>query len=133
MSAFLKDLYFFGRNYTNLVRSKMPHKDRIVYDYFRISAKAAIHRLLKTRMASERIAGFTIHAFDYDAISFLFGEIFLRGEYLFASKSPSPVILDCGANIGMASLFFKWLYPQSVVYAFEPDKNTFLMLQKNIE
>ena len=66
-------------------------------------------------------------------MAFLFGEIFVRGEYTFETSSASPVILDCGANIGMATIFFKWLYPKSIVYAFEPDPKTFQLLKKNIE
>ena len=33
----------------------------------------------------------------------------------------------------MATLFFKWLYPESSVIAFEPDPATFELLQQNIE
>lgn len=64
---------------------------------------------------------------------FLFQEIFYRNEYFFKSPTDSPVIFDCGANIGFATLFFKWMYPQSEIYAFEPDITTFRILKKNVE
>jgi FkbM family methyltransferase len=41
--------------------------------------------------------------------------------------------LDCGANIGLATLFFKRLYPESEIHAFEPDPETFKMLRRNVE
>ena len=40
--------------------------------------------------------------------------------------------MDCGANIGMAVLYFKWLYPDARVWAFEPEPRTFLALQENV-
>jgi FkbM family methyltransferase len=33
----------------------------------------------------------------------------------------------------MATIFFKWIYPESEIYAFEPDKKTFELLKSNIE
>ena len=111
----------------------MPHKRRIMYDFVRISTKALTRRFFKNKTAQERIGRFTVSAFDYDAIAFLFGEIFFRGEYFFQARNSSPVILDCGANIGMATLFFKSLYPECIVYAFEPDIEAFGMLERNVK
>ena len=33
----------------------------------------------------------------------------------------------------MATLFFKWLYPRSVIHCFEPDRPTFEMLRRNVQ
>ena len=43
------------------------------------------------------------------------------------------MIFDCGANIGIATLYFKWLYPNSEIHVFEADPETFKILKKNIE
>lgn len=48
-------------------------------------------------------------------------EIFLHQTLAFAASTPQPRILDCGANVGVASLFFKRRYPQARVTAFEAD------------
>jgi FkbM family methyltransferase len=48
-------------------------------------------------------------------------EIFLHRTLAFAASTPRPRILDCGANVGVASLFFKRQYPQARVTAFEAD------------
>ena len=41
-------------------------------------------------------------------------------------------IVDAGANIGCASIFFRQLYPEARMVCIEPDNGNFEMLQKNI-
>ena len=69
-----------------------------------------------------------------DANSFLAGveEIFRNRLYEFPASRPNPLILDCGANIGLSCLFFKELYPASRIIAFEPDPAVFAALEGNI-
>lgn len=76
--------------------------------------------------------GFDISHFDRAGLRHLYREIFARQHYYFCTGTESPVILDCGANIGMATLYFKWLYPNCRIQAFEPDPGTFAVLEKNI-
>jgi len=84
------------------------------------------------KLKKEKIFQYDIWAFDYVNIQLLFEEIFYRNEYYFKAKNRNPVIIDCGANIGFSIIFFKWLYPNSTIYGFEPDKRTFELLKKNI-
>lgn len=69
-----------------------------------------------------------------DAVSFLgmCDEIYIRRNYEFKASRKNPLIIDCGANIGMSIIFFKLLYPESDVIAFEPDGNVFNALKNNI-
>ena len=53
-------------------------------------------------------------------LRYLYREVFAEREYWFSTDNPRPVILDCGSNIGMAILFFKSLYPDAEIIAFEP-------------
>ena len=48
-------------------------------------------------------------------------QIFGERLYDFESKNRAPVILDCGAHIGLASLYFKERYPEAHIRAFEAD------------
>ena len=41
-------------------------------------------------------------------------------------------ILDIGANIGAASIFFRFTYPQARIHAFEPGHGAFDMLAQNV-
>ena len=67
---------------------------------------------------------------DYRTLFLLYKEIFLRLDYCFISPKPKPVIIDCGANVGMSILLFKFIYPDSVIHAFEPDPHAYKRLQK---
>lgn len=81
---------------------------------------------------SPKFLNFEVASFDRDSLKYLYREIFIRQYYYFGTDAQSPLILDCGANVGMATLYFKWLYPKSHIHAFEPDPSTFALLQKNV-
>ena len=71
--------------------------------------------------------------FYYSNILFyLFEEVFMRDSYKFKSKKRNPFIIDCGGNIGMTTMYFKYLYPQSEILVFEPSSINFELLEKNI-
>lgn len=76
--------------------------------------------------------GQNFHFFRFKQFLSLFEEIYIGQPYQFDSAKPNPVILDCGANIGVATLFFKKLYPGARILSFEPDPNSYAVLQKNI-
>lgn len=80
-----------------------------------------------------RILNFDVQYLNADLLRYLYYEIFVKQEYLFPCETETPVIFDCGANIGMATMFFKWRYPRSKVTAFEPDPVTFQSLRQNVE
>lgn len=79
-----------------------------------------------------RLQGFTVSYLDRASYVLLYREIFARQYYFFRAETDAPLIFDCGANIGMATIFFKWLYPKSKIHAFEPDPTTFSALERNI-
>ncbi len=58
-------------------------------------------------------------------------EIFNDEIYQFKSNRAQPIILDCGANIGLSTIYFGLQYPNSTIHAFEPDASIFELLQKN--
>lgn len=43
-----------------------------------------------------------------------------------------PIIVDLGANIGIASLYFCTRFPQARILAYEPDPSVFPILQSNL-
>ena len=63
---------------------------------------------------------------------YLFNEIFIKQDYFFLTDRTDPLIIDCGSNIGMSILYFKSRYPKARIIGFEPDPETFEMLEKNV-
>ena len=59
-------------------------------------------------------------------------ELFLEETYKFNSLSNSPRIIDCGANTGLSVIYFKKLFSQAKITAFEPDKKIFSVLKENL-
>lgn len=70
-----------------------------------------------------------------DAASFLsaYHEIFEREIYRFSPSRVDPRIIDCGANIGLATIYWKQLHPEARITAFEPDPRAFAALLANCE
>jgi FkbM family methyltransferase len=102
-------------------------------EYRRVSALSLRFALRPRRKPGSVRLGGTPFRFP-DAASFLsaYEEIFADRIYAFESASPSPFILDLGANVGLSVLFFKRLYPAARVVALEPDPEIFRYLESNV-
>lgn len=61
-------------------------------------------------------------------------EIFNSEIYKFnpTTNSSNKIIIDCGANIGLATIYFKRNFPEAEVICYEADPKIFKVLQKNI-
>jgi FkbM family methyltransferase len=68
-----------------------------------------------------------------DSLQLLFDEIFVADSYWFETDRTAPFIIDCGSNIGMSILYFKFVYPDAEIIAFEPSEDAFARLAENIE
>jgi FkbM family methyltransferase len=62
----------------------------------------------------------------------IYEDIFQRQVYFFEARTNEPLILDCGGHIGLAVLYFKTLYPHARILTFEPNPESFALLQRNI-
>ena len=64
----------------------------------------------------------------------IFRSVFVDDEYDLSFLDLKPkLILDLGANVGYTSIFFARSYPQSRVFAIEPEESNFKMLRENAE
>jgi FkbM family methyltransferase len=59
-------------------------------------------------------------------------DIFVERSLAFDAATPSPRILDCGANIGLSSLFYKRQYPRARITAYEADPDIAAQLVRNL-
>ncbi len=64
---------------------------------------------------------------------FTLAEILHEGQYVLKSTLPaSPTIVDAGANVGVAALWFLANHPGAALHAFEPEPENFRLLEANL-
>lgn len=74
------------------------------------------------------------NTYDIDVINEIFFRKGTRGEYYIDYKGEEPsVIFDIGGNIGLAAVYFAKLFPNSRIYTFEPVRENFELLKRNIK
>ena len=76
--------------------------------------------------------GMKISTADFISVAYQIKEFFGDKRMDFNSERPDPVIIDCGANVGISILRFKKIFPKAKITAFEPDKNIFQYLEANL-
>lgn len=97
-------------------------------------ATEAAHRWPVQPMGEQRVrcGPFAIRYLAPFSFRVLHWEIFVQEAYRFETSRPRPRIVDCGSNIGMSVLYFKHLYPEARITAFEPSPAAFACLRENI-
>lgn len=60
-----------------------------------------------------------------------FKQIFISRDYDFPVNIEPKLIIDGGANVGYASLFFADKFPDAQIFAIEPEESNFAILKKN--
>jgi len=58
-------------------------------------------------------------------------QIFYHHDYASSVGRPPKVIIDAGANIGLASIYFANRFPDATVVAIEPERGNYELLVKN--
>jgi FkbM family methyltransferase len=58
-------------------------------------------------------------------------QVFIRKDYDFNVAKQPKVLIDAGANIGLASIYFANKYPDVKIIAIEPEESNFRLLQEN--
>ena len=109
-----------------------PSRSGLLGEFLHIETKRFLCRATGMRLSQERFFNYQVSFPDYIAFSDLFRDIFVLQEYAFDGPDDA-VIIDCGANIGMSILFFKWTHPSSTILAFEPDAQAHEYLARNVE
>ena len=58
-------------------------------------------------------------------------QVFIDQEYAFHTETAPEAIIDAGANIGLASVYFANKYPDARIIAIEPEQSNFDLLKEN--
>ncbi|RJP71280.1 MAG: FkbM family methyltransferase [Ignavibacteriales bacterium] len=110
------------------------------YYFFKNKNQREFMRLVFLYGDKKRYESRKIKFLDYkitvpDCLSFVwqFKEIFADENYKFNSHSSSPIIYDCGANIGLSCIYFKKLFPSSKIKAFEAEPAIAEILKNNLK
>lgn len=74
-----------------------------------------------------------IHCLYNKNLGFLLKEIFADEVYKVNENATVRSVLDIGANIGLAVAYFKMKFPSANIECYEPDENSFALLQKNVK
>jgi FkbM family methyltransferase len=122
----------FSKQVSRIVRV-VDHLSRMSRLNYTMTERASLIFAHRSHGHETDLLNFHVSYLNEGSFRILLGEIFFDGEYTFHADTDSPVILDCGANIGIAMLFFKHLYPKARISSFEADPTTASILQKNIE
>jgi FkbM family methyltransferase len=69
---------------------------------------------------------------DAGTLPFLYQEIFADRVYDVGGGCEAPLIVDCGGNIGLSTIWFKQRYPQSRITVFEADPTIANVLCQNV-
>lgn len=86
----------------------------------------------KASKTSAKLDRYTIHFDNTEEYHRLKREVFTEHLYYFETENPQPVIIDAGAHIGMATLYFKKIFPDAQVIAIEPHPASFQLLETNV-
>ena len=62
----------------------------------------------------------------------VFEQVFLFDDYKIEFKTDPEFIVDAGAHIGLASLYFSSRYPQAQIVCLEPESANFELLKENV-
>ncbi len=79
------------------------------------------------------LPGATLEFPDRRSLWVVLHEILIEEEYFFESRAAAPRILDCGSHFGLATYYFKRLFPEARITAFEPLPRLHAMAKRNAE
>ncbi|MGZ3752471.1 MAG: FkbM family methyltransferase [Mucilaginibacter sp.] len=130
MKEFIKRITLVALRLKNL-EAAWPGKIKAFFLLFYLNIKK--HRKTQPgQLIKVNFLNYKINALSYFSLEYLLNEIFIKKEYFFVTKSATPVIFDCGSNIGIAIMYFKKLYPNAHIQAFEPNPEVFKVLTQNM-
>lgn len=98
----------------------------------------ALYHKFYTDTTPEKEVSFTVDGYEHDLYLRqdtsdvpTFQQIFLNTRYEMDLPSQPKTIIDGGANVGFASVYFANKYPEAEVLAVEPDTSNYSLVERN--
>jgi FkbM family methyltransferase len=112
-----------------LVEADRKWRGRLLLGYARFVLQLRVGKAPKPAV----IAGMTLDYGDPVLFRLTFREIFIARTYAVSTSAKRITkIIDAGANIGLATLFFAHEFPSAEIHCFEPSAVSFEFLQRNL-
>lgn len=80
-----------------------------------------------------RYRTYDLRATDFLSVAWQIMELFEEERLRFNAATDEPVVIDCGANVGISALYFRSLHPRCRLTCFEPDAAVFACLKANLD
>ena len=96
--------------------------DKVNKKFFKIFSREKIDSITADQI-------FTNHCYNlqflrrYDELQKIYNSIVKSGK--------TPLIIDCGSNIGLSTIYFAELFPEAKIVSIEPEINNFNLMKKN--
>lgn len=119
--------------YVLVNRIDLAFRERVslVIRYYGFTLFHAIKRT--TGQVTTHFDGYVLYCSSFSNLSSPIKDIFFLGEYRPSTvRTDQPFIIDCGANIGLTTLFLKRRFPRAKMIVFEPAEESYALLVKNI-
>jgi len=129
----------FRQNHRTM--KKIEQNWRVIRDAGRLAGITGVILALKSiftktqSTVSVRVKGLSHSVFIRIGASDIptYKKVFVKKEYACRFESPPHVIVDAGANIGLATLYFANQFPDAKIIAIEPEYENFRLLKQNTE
>jgi FkbM family methyltransferase len=109
-------------------RSLSPRSDR-VREIILEDGRTSVH--LRDSVADHAIFWQCLVRNQYAIDQFPQAERLMAAYEGMLASGKTPIIIDCGANIGLASFWFHGRFPKARIFAVEPDTENFAMVERN--
>ncbi len=83
-------------------------------------------------MQSTRIGKYTVWYENSEEFNELKREVWSHHAYYLEELDDAGRVVDLGAHIGLATLYFAQIYPRATIVAYEPDPANYELLLKNV-
>ena len=96
--------------------------DKVNKKFFKIFSREKIDSITADQI-------FTNHCYNlqflrrYDELQKIYNSIVKSGK--------TPLIIDCGSNIGLSTIYFAELFPEAKIVSIQPEINNFNLMKKN--
>lgn len=80
-----------------------------------------------------KIDGLSIYNRNASETQEIYNSLFIRKDYDLSINNNAPKIIDCGAHIGLATIFLKRKFPHAEITAIEANPETLRYLKKNLQ